>query len=78
MDYNELFEYLYEDLDKKNERFAGLSPLDRVTWRIIADLKDRRGFRQTWEELDEEIQDEIFRTHRAIIRATLSDMLAEV
>lgn len=35
--------------------------------RIIADLTDRSGLRQEWEEIDERIQQEIVATWTAIV-----------
>lgn len=39
---------------------------------ILADLRDRRGLRQAWETLDDEIQDEIIETWREIVSAEIA------
>ena len=44
-----------------------LSDAERKALAIVGDLTDRRGLRQEWEEIDEDIQDEIFRTWVDII-----------
>lgn len=31
----------------------------RIAYRILADMTDRRGLRQQWEQIDDDIQEEI-------------------
>jgi hypothetical protein len=40
---------------------------ENIVEKLISDLKDRRGFRQEWEEIDEDIQQEIRETWKGII-----------
>ena len=40
---------------------------ERIVSRIEADLTDRRGLRQLWEELDADIQQEIRETWQDIV-----------
>jgi len=44
---------------------------DKWVERIIEDLTDRKGFRQCWEETDEEIQNEIRETWIDILKNPL-------
>jgi hypothetical protein len=38
---------------------------------IVQDLSDRRGLRQEWEQIDEDIQEEIKQTWAVIIRESV-------
>ena len=40
---------------------------EKAVSRIIDDLTDRRGLRQEWEQIDDEIQDEIRETWRDLV-----------
>lgn len=40
---------------------------NRIVYRIIDDLADRRGLRQEWDNIDEEIQAEIRETWMTIV-----------
>lgn len=44
---------------------------------ILADLTDRRGFRQQWEGCDDDIQEEIRRAWLKIIRINIKRLLRE-
>lgn len=39
---------------------ARMSTPERIAWHFIADISDRRGLGQEWDQIDEEVQDEIF------------------
>lgn len=38
------------------------TPAENIAFQILADMTDRRGFRQAWENVDEDIQEEIIQT----------------
>lgn len=40
----------------------------RILFDLVADFTDRRGLRQEWEQIDEDVQEEIFRTWLRIIK----------
>lgn len=39
---------------------------ERTAWLILEDLTDRRGIGQQWDQIDDEIKDEIFESLRLI------------
>ena len=39
----------------------------KILFEIVADFTDRRGLRQEWEQIDEDIQEEILQTWLQII-----------
>lgn len=43
-----------------------------IVARIVDDLSDRRGLRQAWDEIDEEIRDEIILEWIAIVEEKLA------
>ena len=45
----------------------------RIRDAVLKDLLDRRGFRQTWDEIDEDIRMEIRGTLERKIQAVLDD-----
>jgi dUTP pyrophosphatase len=49
----------------------------RIVRDIIEDLSDRRGLRQEWEHIDPEIQGQIRRTWRAIVRLACDGVKGE-
>lgn len=44
---------------------------------LLADITDRRGWRQEWDMMDADIQHEIKREHRRIIREELKRLRAK-
>lgn len=44
-----------------------------IVGEIIADITDRRGLRQAWDSIDEDIQREIRAAWRKIIEASIVD-----
>lgn len=55
--YDYVVEKVYPDRNSK-----------RILFDIVSDLTDRRGFRQEWEQADEDIQEEILSTWLEIIQ----------
>lgn len=55
--YDYVVEKVYPDRNSK-----------RILFDIVSDLTDRRGFRQEWEQVDEDIQEEILSTWLEIIQ----------
>jgi hypothetical protein len=49
---------------------AHLEPAERKAFMILEDLMDRRGFRQNWDQIDDEFKEEIYTTVRDIIAGT--------
>ena len=49
-------------------------PVDRVVLAIYTDVTDRRGWRQEWDQFDEDVRAEIVRTWRAKIRGALEPL----
>lgn len=43
----------------------------RIVKRILADVTDRRGWRQEWDQFDEDIKAQIIKTWRRIVREEL-------
>lgn len=43
-------------------RLADLPVAKRIVYAIVADLRDRRGIRHEWDQVDEDIQEEILQT----------------
>lgn len=43
----------------------------RIAYRILEDMTDRRGLRQQWEQIDEDIQEEIIARWIEIVVAEL-------
>ena len=50
----------------------GLPPAKRIVFNLISDLTDRRGLRQEWDQIDEDIQEEIIQTWIDIVEKELS------
>lgn len=52
-----------------------ITDIDKTVIRIVAaierDFTDRRGLRQEWEQIDDEIQEEIRATWRKLVRKEL-------
>jgi excisionase family DNA binding protein len=46
-------------------------PADVIVSRIVRDLTDRRGLRQAWDEIGEDVRDEIVETWRRIVAEAL-------
>ena len=55
MTYTEIFDAFYSDSTDPI-----LTNGQKRAWGVLKDLTDRRGLRQAWEEIDPEIQNEIF------------------
>lgn len=48
-------------------------PLERrIAYRILHDMTDRRGLRQQWEQIDEEIQEELIASWIELVSAELT------
>ena len=47
--------------------------VQKIVSAIVEDLSDRRGLRQEWEQIDEEIQAEIKQTWAGIILSTATE-----
>ncbi len=46
---------------------------EKVVFRIVDDLTDRRGFRQAWEECDHDTRIEIVKTWLAIVEREMEE-----
>jgi len=44
----------------------------RIQERLLEDITDRRGWRQEWDRMDEDIQEEIIAAHTHLILAELA------
>lgn len=44
---------------------------------LLADITDRRGWRQEWDHFDDDIKKEIYQTHTEIIRKVLEEALSD-
>lgn len=49
----------------------------RIMFDLIADFTDRRGLRQGWEQIDDDIKEEILSAWLGIIKAVLIDPTPE-
>lgn len=56
-------------LDKNEEE---LTLEEKIVFRIIRDFTDRRGLRQEWENIDDDIQEEIIETWINIVKKELN------
>lgn len=56
-------------LDKNEEE---LTLEEKIVFRIISDFTDRRGLRQEWENIDDDIQEEIIETWINIVKKELN------
>ena len=52
---------------------AKMTLAERIAWGILADVTDRRGWRQEWEQLSGSIQNEIFTEHVKIVQQLLEE-----
>lgn len=58
-----------------NEKFTGASdPSEAAAEAVISDLRDRRGFDHWWDEIDEDIQNDIREVLADEIGSVYSDM----
>ncbi|HIC2886849.1 TPA: hypothetical protein ACW0T4_003528 [Morganella morganii] len=42
--YSVLFAFIYQDYEGIDERIASLDKITQAAWKILYDLKDRKGF----------------------------------
>lgn len=71
MKLSEFFELYWDgrSIQKQKALLAEQPPEFRIVWGIHNDFTDRRGLRQQWEEIDDDIRDEIFDAWVKIARA---------
>ena len=69
MTYTEIFEKRWGDDARAGREVIEQLPVEqRTAWRLVEDLSDRRGLAQEWDQIDDEIKDEIFDEWSRIIR----------
>jgi len=59
-------EYYEHVLDKKD-----FGKVKNAVFQLVSDLKDRRGLSQEWDQIDDDIQDEIIETWINIVRVNM-------
>jgi hypothetical protein len=69
MTYEELFGHIYSASQGIKERAEGLDPSTRKAWSVLNNLLGRGGFDHWFENLDADIQDEIFQE----LKQTITD-----
>lgn len=47
---------------KHDDTLKKITPAERIVFTLISDLRSRKGFRHQWEQIDDDIQDEIIDT----------------
>jgi hypothetical protein len=60
--YSDLYDFVWTrptDMER-NDALASLSPARRAAWRIMEDLRDRRGIGDEIDLSDGDVKDEIF------------------
>lgn len=62
MTYTEIFERVYATSRRADQeaKVTALPANVRAAWKAIQGLTDRKGFDHWWDELDEDLHDEIF------------------
>lgn len=60
-----------EYYDHVLERSMAQTQAKKILFEIVADFTDRRGLRQEWEQIDDDIQEEILETWLQIIKSNL-------
>ena len=64
--YNDKYYSLVND-----QQEDGLTTEEKIVFRFIEDFTDRRGMGDEWDEIDDEIQDEIIETWIDIVKKQL-------
>jgi hypothetical protein len=61
MTYTEIYEKRWGDDPRAGREFIDQLPVEqRTAFRLIEDMSDRRGLGQEWDQIDDELKDEIF------------------
>lgn len=76
MTYREFFEAYHdgaygESVATHERVLASMTPSERIAWKLLEDITDRRGWGQEWDGMDDEIQDRIFSGFVKIIEGEL-------
>ena len=62
----EYYDYVLNDKETVSSK--------KILFEIVRDFKDRRGLKQEWDEIDEDVQEEIFETWLEIIESNNQDV----
>jgi hypothetical protein len=54
-----------------------MSTAERIAWEILRDVKDRRGWRQEWDQFDTQIRNQIFAAHVKIVETCLLGVMQD-
>jgi hypothetical protein len=57
------YEYILNEMEVSKE--------EQIAFDIIADFTDRRGLKQEWEQIDEDVKEEIIQTWINIVKTKL-------
>lgn len=60
MKYSELFERIYDSTNTGDEFLLTQDFATRASWSILFGLNDRGGFDHWWDDIDDDLHDEIF------------------
>ena len=78
MTYNEMDAYIYGGgYEQMSDRLAKLDRLDRIAWRIHAELHGRAQYDWWWDHIEPDIQDEIFEQIKYIVAEEIDGMSEE-
>jgi len=63
----------YYDYILKEKTDSEFTVQEKIVFSIMSDFTDRRGLRQEWEQIDDEIQNEIIETWINIVKEKLHE-----
>lgn len=66
--YSKLYEFIFQSSEGIEERIATLDKSTLAAWKILDGLDDRKGFDWWFDDIDPDIQDEIFHQIRTNIK----------
>lgn len=70
--FNEYYGGPYADVNATEQRvLASMTQAERIAWKLLEDVTDRRSWGQAWDSFDDDIQDEIFAKFVKIIGVEL-------
>lgn len=75
MRYSDIVEHVSRvSSHDEDKRISELLLEDRMTWRIMRELNGRKGYDALWDELDGDIQDEIFEAVKEVVISELETL----
>jgi hypothetical protein len=56
---------------RKTEVYSQMSVAERIAFKLLEDITDRRGWRQEWDQFEDRVKEEIFQEFVKIITGEL-------